>query len=360
MNREIWAFTGVSGSGRKEVVAELVDYAKTKGKKITEFDVGERIKIIANENNIVFHSERILNIDKTALSLLRALAIQSIIQDINADTESDLIIIGMHALFIWKGALIPGVSYSDLLNIELNGIVNIVDDVAEIYQRCLKNPTWKGPQMISVSSLQRWIMEEELLSEISASIKGVPMYVHARIQDTENLYHFFFSKRKRVYVSYPLTAIMDNERLKETIQKEYISAIKNEFYVFNPLDIKDKTNLWEKETYGIIKTRDGQESDIIDFSDGDSKLLIDSRTITRDYRFIQQSDAVVVIYPTDKSSQGVAAEMIYAHAHQIPVFMYYEGSISPFHEAIAIVYKTFDELFEALKDFNSDEVPTSQ
>lgn len=352
MSREIWAFTGVTGSNRKELQKELMEFAESKGNKVSIFDVGERIEKKANENNIVFHADKILNIDKTALSLLRALAIQSIIQDINADTDSELIIIGMHALFIWKGALIPGVSYSDLLNIELNGIVNVVDDVAKIYNRCKTNPKWEGKQMISVSSLQRWMMEEELLSQVLASIKGVPMYVHAKNQDIKNLYHFFFSERKKVYVSYPITAIRNDKELTETIQKDYIPKIKEKFYVFNPLDIMDKTHLWALETGGNADFENPDE--LIDggFTDADSKLSIDSRTISRDYRFIQQSDAVVVIYPTEMNSQGVAAEMNYAHAHQIPVFIYYEGNVSPFLEDIAKVYKTFDELYKALQEFS--------
>ena len=79
--------------------------------------------------------------------------------------------------------------------------------------------------------------------------------------------------------------------------------------------------------------------------------MIDSRTVTRDYRFITQSDAVVVLYPTDKLSSGVAAEMSFAYNHQIPVYMYYKEAISPFLEEKAIIYKSPEELFNALDYF---------
>ena len=108
------------------------------------------------------------------------------------------------------------------------------------------------------------------------------------------------------------------------------------FFVFNPLDIKDKTH---------VTTRlDDVEGLLTD----ESIKLIDSRTVERDYRFIAQSDAVVVIYPTDKLSPGVFAEMRYAYSHQIPVLMLFLEKISPFLDEIAEIYQKEEEFFEAL------------
>ena len=336
----IWLVTGVSGSGRIEMLNELKTYAKNQGKNVKVVDIGEIIQEKAIENHIPFVSERILNLDQVTLSLLRSLAVQSVIHDIASDTESDIVFIGMHALFFWRGKLIPGVSYSDLLSIKLDGIITVVDDVISICKNNAKNPKWaKDPP--SPESFQRWMMEEELLSDVFASIKKVPMFVLAKNQKVENLYSFFFEseKKKKIYLSFPITAIRDDQETLDRIQNEYKTKLEDMFFVFNPLDIKDKTHVSK------------QLNEVAGFLEKGSIDLVDSRTIERDYRFIAQSDAVVVIYPTDKLSPGVSAEMHYAYSHQIPVFMLFKGKISPFLAEIATIYNDEDSFFAALDEF---------
>ncbi|MCK5677013.1 MAG: nucleoside 2-deoxyribosyltransferase [Flavobacteriaceae bacterium] len=100
----------------------------------------------------------------------------------------------------------------------------------------------------------------------------------------------------------------------------------------------------------------------LEFSDGFAKItkktkeLIKSRTVERDFRFIDQSDAVVVIYPTEKISPGVLAEIIYAHRNQKPVFMYFTSKTSPFLENY-VTYLTDDleNLMTNLEGFSNDK-----
>lgn len=336
---EVWLITGVSGCGRIEMLNDLREYAATKGKTVKVIDVGEVIQKKAVDNHVTFRLSRILNMDQEKLSLLRALAVQSVNQAIAADKTSDIIFIGMHALFLWKNKLIPGVSYGDLMNLKISGVITVVDDVIKISKANKDNPKWQEIEPPSAAALQRWMMEEELLSDIFASLKGVRMFVLARNQSCENLYTFFFEEQKRIYLSYPITAIRENKELNDQIQNEYKPQIERMFYVFNPLDIMDKTHVSKKIT--VDK----------DFLSPESVVLVDARTVERDYRFISQSDAVAVIYPTDLISPGVAAEMNYAHDHQIPVFMFYQGAISPFLQEKASVYDTMDGFLSALKDF---------
>lgn len=336
---QVWLVTGVSGSGRIELLNDLQKYAGTQGKKVKVYDVGRIIQQKARENKIAFVMERVLNMDSATLSLLRALAVQAIIHDILEDTESEIVFVGMHALFYWKGKLIPGVSYSDLMSINLYGIINVVDDVVSIYSNNAKNPKWANEQQPSPESLQRWMMEEELLSDVFASIKGVPMFVLAKKHKVKNLYSLFFGNKKRIYLSFPITAIRDDPATLNQIQHDYKSKLEEMFFVFNPLDIMDKTHVSQK-----LQTVEG-------FLDRGSVDLINSRTIERDYRFISQSDAVVVVYPTDKLSPGVSAEMRYAYSHQIPVFMYFSGKVSPFLSEIADIYDNEAAFFSALSKF---------
>ena len=342
MNQRIYLVTGVTGSGRKEVLEELKSFAESKNKTISIYDIGIAIEENAKNNDIPFVESKILNLDKSVLGLLRTLAIRDIQKRMENDT-SDVIFIGMHALFVWKDTLIPGVSYRDLMELNINGVINIIDDIKNIIKTNKDHPKYIGERMPSYTSIQRWMIEEELLSEIFASIKGVKMYVHARAQEIENLYNFFFDDRKKVYLSYPITQIRNDPELLEKISNVYRSQVQEKFYVFNPLDIQDKTDF-------VQKTVEDPE-----FYSEENEKMIDSRTVTRDYRFITQSDAVVVLYPTDKLSSGVAAEMSFAYNHQIPVYIYYKESISPFLEEKAKIYKSFKELSIALDSFAKNE-----
>lgn len=337
---KVWLVTGVTGCGRIEMLNEFSKHAEQNGKRVKVIDIGENIQKKAKENHIAFVLSRILNLDHTTLSLLRALAVQSISHEISSDEESDIIFIGMHALFFWKNRLIPGVSFSDLSSIKIDGIITVVDDVATVYQANKKNPKWAEQGIPSPAALQRWMMEEELLSDVFSSIMGVQMFVLAKTQPVANLYNFFFGKdKKRIYLSYPITAIRENQELTNRIQNKYKTEIEKLFYVFNPLDIKDKTHV-------------SQEKDDIDgFLDDENKALIDARTIDRDYRFISQSDAVVVIYPTEKLSPGVASEMNYAYSHQIPIYMFFQGNISPFLAEIATIFQKEEDFMKALTEF---------
>lgn len=90
---------------------------------------------------------------------------------------------------------------------------------------------------------------------------------------------------------------------------------------------------------------------VLDLS-SDSMEMIKSRTIERDFQFIDQSTFVVVIYLTDKVSPGVLSEIIYASNHNKPVFMVFPYSKSPFLENYAT--KIFNDLDDLLVFFNKD------
>ena len=84
---------------------------------------------------------------------------------------------------------------------------------------------------------------------------------------------------------------------------------------------------------------------------------IQTRTISRDYQFVHQSDFVVVIYPTDKLSPGVLSEMNYATRHNKPVYAVYPGTRSIFFENLCDrIFDTYEELADFLTaTYKTDE-----
>ncbi len=173
------------------------------------------------------------------------------------------------------------------------------------------------------------------MTEILADVIGKPMFIVPRTHHLNNLADLFFTNKKKIYLSYPITAVRESDpELLARIQGPVLADLEKLFVVFNPLDIKDMPL-----TY--IKDLTLHE-----------KELIKKRTIERDFQFIDQSDAVVVMYFTDKVSPGVLAEIYYAHRNQKPVFMVFPGGKSPFIEdATTFMADTLEELMVQLREF---------
>lgn len=343
-----WIITGISGSGRIELLQDLKKYCDEKGKKILIHDVGKLIFEEAQKTNIQLTDQRVLDIDKNLLKTLRENALKEveILKLKNPDVELHLI--GVHATFRWEHNLIEGLSYKNLNRFNIKGFINIVDDVAKILEINSKNPKWSIETVPDLEVTQNWMIEEEFITQVIADFFDKPMFIIAKNHGINNIYDFFFSSKKKIYLSYPITAIKDkNPEILEKIQNEILKKLENLFVVFNPLAIKDMSL-----TYGdnLIKL-----PNLIEEITEEAKKLIKSRTIERDYHFIDQSDATVVIYPTDKLSPGVLSEIFYSHKNQKPVFIYFEGNRSPFIEKYA-TYMTdnFDDLINKLKKFTDE------
>jgi len=118
------------------------------------------------------------------------------------------------------------------------------------------------------------------------------------------------------------------------------------FVVFDPLTIKDIGDM-DRQLNGKLPA-------YLKEFDSKAKQIIKARTIERDFQFIDQSDAVVVLYMTEKLSPGVLSEIAYAHRTAKPVFMVFPFKASPFIEDITtVIYKTPEELMDKLRAFST-------
>jgi len=74
--------------------------------------------------------------------------------------------------------------------------------------------------------------------------------------------------------------------------------------------------------------------------------------VERDYQFIDQSDAIAVLYATGQASPGVISEISYAHRNAKKVFVYFQGNKSPFLEdAATYITDSIEDLFSRLAEF---------
>ena len=116
-------------------------------------------------------------------------------------------------------------------------------------------------------------------------------------------YELLFSPKPKFYLSYPITLLRDTPKEIEQI-REIGEKLSRSFIVFDPLTIKDMALVTAGGDGSVPATMGEMDDGVIE--------QIKTRTISRDYQFVHQSDFVVVIYPTDKLSPGVLSEMNYA------------------------------------------------
>ena len=330
--------TGISCSGRKELMTDFAAFCAQKGVNIGFFNVGDYMHQIGAESNVDF-TEKVLDSDPAVLSLARRTAFYEIAQ-LAADYKHA--VIGLHACFRWRGSLLEGFSFKDIEIIQPDILINVVDNIADISQRMEENMQWTG---MGKATLNVWLDEEEFLTRQLAQLIEKPYYAVAKQHDLENFYELLFSPRKPIfYLSYPITLLRDTPEEIEKI-REMGEKLSRSFIVFDPLSIKDMALVTRSKADGadplnLPPTMGEMDVDVIE--------QIKTRTISRDYQFIHQSDFVVVIYPTDKLSPGVLSEMNYASRHNKPVYAVYNETRSIFFENLC--EKIFDT-FAELEDF---------
>ena len=191
------------------------------------------------------------------------------------------------------------------------------------------------------AALNVWLEEEEFLTRRLADFTEKPYYTVARQHGLENFYELLFSPKPKFYLSYPITLLRDTPEEIDKI-RQIGEKLSRSFIVFDPLTIKDME---------LITRAKGADADTLRVSEMSREVIeqIQTRTISRDYQFVHQSDFVVVIYPTDKLSPGVLSEMNYASRHNKPVYAVYSGTRSIFFENLCDrIFDTFEELADFL------------
>lgn len=341
-----WFVTGVSGSERIEILNELAAYCMGKGKNVLVHDVGDIIKNECSKHRIHLVDQRVLDMDRTQLEILRAAALKEVQIRILRESNVDLHLIGIHATFRWRSRLMSGISYQDIVELKPDGFINVVRDVKEVVEANRKNPKWSEDGPPNLKETQEWMMEEEFVTEVLAEVNRKPIFLIARKHPIDNIADLFFTNKKKIYLSYPITAVRESSQdLLDRIQGPILDELKKLFVVFNPLDITDM-----RLTYKEAKTT---MPELVSDIDHKAIELIKKRTIERDFQFIDQSDAVVVFYLTEKVSPGVLAEIYYAHRNQKPVFMVLPHGKSPFVEdAVTKITDSIEEIMQNLHEFS--------
>ncbi len=354
--------TGITGVGRTHYLKEVAEYSRLNNVPADVIDIGPRMFEKASSLRIKIPGDKILDLDTTTLRFLRATVFEEITSNVEGYRGFDKdLMISLHMSFRWNKVLMPAFDYYYLNKLKPDLYCSLVDSVGNILRRIEDTPDlahWKDK--LSIKEILIWQDEEMFTTEIVADILGSPHYMIPSSASPSIMYNVINMVEKplaggerprmlKAYISYPMTMTKGNVEFEET-RRELVSKLKKKgIIIFDPAMIEDmiilekvkdteENNVYIEE-YGVYVSR----KEVLDAE----KYIID-HTVHRDYKFIDQSDMIIVYYPIKELSAGVLSEMIYAHTHMKNVYaLFTQKNISPFFLNYSTkIFRDIDELVE--------------
>ena len=346
--------TGQVGLDKKEFLQQVVEIARSKGRDVLLFNVGDLM--YAEAPDIV--PGRILDLSRQRLTTLRRSVFKDILRA--AATGVDLIV-NTHATFRWKHGLFPAYDHVQMRELDADLYVTLVDNVDAVHERLEREHDIRH----TLKDILVWREEEIVVTEAMAdAIAGYGQaYVlsrsNARI-NAQAMYRLMFEPhRKKVYPSFPMTHVMDSPAILAEIE-HFRDSLAEHFITFDPADVD------EKQLMGLAgeAIRRG-ESDFVREINGrrlsmNAKEInsiardIDGQIYARDFKLIDQSDMIISYIPAMPDgrpalSSGVERELHHAFEGTREAFVVWRPDCdpSPFvSETATRIFRTIADLFE--------------
>ncbi|MFX0049855.1 MAG: AAA family ATPase [Candidatus Hermodarchaeota archaeon] len=333
--------SGISGSGRSDAVNDLKVYLQKNfpKKKLVVMSTNRMMWKKAKELRMDVKREKMLDLSPPTLQALRSTVFERILREVEEHEKNHdnvAIIINTHATFRWRQHLMPGLDFFYLTKLKPDLFLTIINVINDIYNNLEANPLWKG--MNNRYQLGIWQEEEVFTTKLMAETMKKPFYIIARRQPPETLYRLIFEHEvsEKVYLSYPMTHIRDEEKKKDI--KNLAQELRSlGFVVFDP------------GTMELEKVYEEIPEDI--------RVYDFYQTVYRDFQLIDQGTMVVIFYPEIVHSSGVVNEQAYGFRNNKYVFAVFPTKIySPFTSFFAD--KTFQSVSELISFLKEEFIPS--
>jgi len=336
---------GQIGLRKKLCIAKLEEYAYSHGKSLKVYNVGEMMYEITP----TARPHRILQKNSDELTQIRQRVWDKIILDINNDDPSKVFLVNSHSTFRWQNGLSTGFSNKEISDLHPDMCITLIDDIQDIKYSLNLRPV--KPDPFTLKDIIIWREEEIMAAEFAASlVDGCRHYVVAKNQCPELLYKLIFKPNlRKVYISYPITNIMDIPEVWTEVLK-YRKELSKLFIAFDPISISEGSlKKFEDNNKKFTKIEIHPENEILKLRTAEIKEVIpniDGQIITRDFKLIDQSDMVIAYIPEingrPEISTGVERELSHAQSATLETYVVWKSkrAPSPFQQAT----KTFSDI----------------
>jgi len=304
---------------------------------------------------------RILNLPITRLNSLRRAAFKEVLRI--ADRHEH-VLLNTHATFRWRHGLFAAFDFDQVKALNADVYITLLDNAESVHQRLLKDHDIDH----TLKDIMVWREEEVLATEILANIiKGYGHYYMVsrgrNVPTVQTIFRLMFEpQRKKVYLSFPMSHVMDLPQTLEEIES-FKSTINEHFTTFDPADVDEfvlhmkavkameegKSTIEVQAADGVIQLK---TTDVAQIS-GD----IMGQIYARDFKMIDQSDMIVSLVPELPSgkpglSSGVERELHHAFEGGKEVYVVWtcKNTPSPFiTETATRVFKNTEEAITFFK-----------
>jgi len=348
--------TGTVGIDKKQYLQEVCEYAAGQGKDVSLCNVGDLMYAEACD----IAPGKILDVPFQRLRTLR----RSVFKDIIAKSKTaENLIVNTHATFRWKHGLFPAVDFDQMRQLNADMYICMVDSIDALHVRMASEHDIDH----TLKDLLVWREEELLATEMTrqAVNEKAPYFCMARGQDEttiESLYRLIFEpNRKRAYLSFPITHVMDMPDVLEEIGG-FRDLMKKTFTCFDPGDLEEaylpyyakKSADAGKDFVELVSL--GQK---VRFTLGEVQRAerdINSQIYTRDFALIDQADMIISYIPHLSGgkaaiSSGVERELQHAHEAGKDVYVIWPAPCDPSVFVTQTATKVFKGIDEATDFF---------
>jgi len=352
----ITVVTGMVGLDKKSYLEKVCRFAAKQGKEVLLCNVGDMM--YAESPDI--SPGKILDIPIKRLHGLRRSVFKDII--VKAKKATNLIV-NTHATFRWRHGLFPAVDFDQMRALGADMYICLIDGVAALHNRLLAEHSAEH----TLKDLIVWREEEIISTEMLC--KGIddktPFYCLARGAEKETIetfYRLLFEPQvKRAYLSFPMTAVVDMQDVKQEINS-FRKTMKQYFTCFDPGDLEEA----HLPRYALHAAENGRDYLEVTAAGKQVRLNLDqirqierdiySQTYARDFLLIDQAEMIISFIPTAADgraaiSSGVERELQHAHEAAREVYVIWPAKQNPSVFITQTATKVFKNVPVALEYF---------
>jgi adenylate kinase len=305
---------------------------------------------------------RILNLPISRLNTLRRAVFKEILR---LSEKHQHVIVNTHATFRWRHGLFFAMDFDQIKAFDADVYITLLDNAESVHQRLARDHDIDH----TLKDIMVWREEELLATEILANIlKGYGHFFMIsrgrNVPTTETIYRLVFqSKMRKVYLSFPMSHVMDLPNTLAEIDR-FKADINKHFICFDPADVdefvlhkmadeavqagKDEIEVPAAEGTVRLKTKD-----VIQIS-GD----IMGQIYMRDFKMVDQADMIISLVPELPNgkpglSSGVERELHHAFEGGKEVYVVWACRALPSPFITETATKVFNSTEEAIAYFKT-------